>query len=172
MEPTESLSESAEARGTGKAEHARGGRAPGEQLSARPHSGAYRQPGYGLVLLAIVLAIVILVAAGDAALGRFLALVVLAAAMLLALRTAQVPDQMQRRAAILVGLAVMSALASLLTSRVAIGLENMLILVLVGITPIVLARRLVQNPEVTVQTLLGALSVYLLLGLFFAFVLS
>jgi hypothetical protein len=141
-----------------------------EEQGAAGRVPAHRRPGYELVLLAIVLAIIILAAAGDAALGRFLVVVVLAAALLLALRTAQVPGRLQRRAAILVGLAVVGALAALLTDRVTIGVENALTLLLIGVTPIVLARRLVRNPDVTAQSLLGALCVYLLLGLFFAYV--
>jgi hypothetical protein len=119
------------------------------------------------VLLAIVLAIIILSAAGNAA-GRFLALLVLAAALLLALRTARVPARTQRQAAVLVGLALLSALAATITSRVPTSFENTLTLVLVGSISLVLAQRLVQNPDVTTESLLGALCVYLLIGLFFA----
>jgi voltage-gated potassium channel Kch len=105
-------------------------------------------------------------------LGRLLALVVLAAALLLALRTARVPARLQRRAAVLVGLALVSALAALLSNRDTAGFEDALTLVLVGVTPVVLAARLVRNPDVTAESLLGALCVYLLSGLFFALVFS
>ena len=136
----------------------------------RMRSGTRRQPGYGLVLLAIIVAITILAAAGDVGTGYFLALLVLGAALVLALRTAQVSVVTQRWAAVIVGVAVLGAAAAVITSRSLTGFEDALILVLVGATPVVLARRLVQNPEVAGQSLLGALSVYLLIGLFFAYV--
>jgi hypothetical protein len=104
------------------------------------------------VLLAIVLAIVVLAAAGDTDLGRIVALVVLAAALLLALRIADVPVRTQRRATVLVAVALASALAAPLTGRATTGFENALSLVFVGLTPVVLANRLVQNPDVTAQT--------------------
>jgi hypothetical protein len=71
---------------------------------------------------------------------------------------------------VLVGLALLSALAALLSSRDTTGFEDALILLLIGVTPVVLAGRLVRNPDVTAQSLLGALCVYLLIGLFFAFI--
>ena len=135
----------------------------------RMRLGTRRQPGYGLVLLAIVLAIAILAAAGDVGAGYFLALSMLGAALVLALRMAQVSIVAQRWAAVIVGVAVLGAVATVMTSRSPTGFEDALILVLVGTTPVVLARRLVQNPELVGQPLMGALSVYLLIGLFFAY---
>jgi len=46
------------------------------------------------------------------------------------------------------------------------------LLILVGLTPLVLATRLVRNPEVNGQSLVGAACVYLLMGLFFALIYS
>jgi Ion channel len=128
------------------------------------------RPGYGLVLLAIVLAVSIISFAPDTATTRFLALVVLGAALLLALRTSRVSSQVERRAAMLVGLAVIAALGALVTGRGTPEFTAGLTLILVGLTPIVLATRLVRNPEVTTESLLGAACVYLLIGLFFALI--
>jgi Ion channel len=44
----------------------------------------------------------------------------------------------------------------------------MLATALVTVTPLIIARRLAQHPVVSVQTITGALSVYVLFGLFFA----
>src|SRR6476619_7002672 len=82
------------------------------EANGDPRSGR-RRPGYGLVLLAIVLAIVIIVFTPDGTAPRFLALIVLAAALLLALRTAEAPPRLQRHAAALVGLALTGAIGSL-----------------------------------------------------------
>jgi hypothetical protein len=99
-------------------------------------------------------------------------MVILAAALLLALRDAEVTARAQRRAVVIVALAVTSGLIALLTSSVPPGVTQALTLALIGVTPVVMARRLVQSPEVTAQSLIGALSVYLLLGMFFSFVFS
>jgi hypothetical protein len=104
--------------------------------------------GYGLVLLAIVLDIVIIATFGGAAVGRFLSMLLLSGALLLALCLAQVPVRTQRIAAVLVGIALVGALAMLLDNRSPTGFHDLLTLVLVGVTPVVLARRLVQNSNV------------------------
>jgi hypothetical protein len=133
--------------------------------------GPVRPPGYGLVLLAIVLAIFIVSVGKGGALGSLVALALLASALLLALRTAQVPHRQQRRAAALIGLSVLVGAGSIAANRSLVsGLDTLITSLLVAGTAIVLSRRLVQNPEVTGQTLLGAVCVYLLIGLFFAFV--
>jgi hypothetical protein len=144
---------------------------PDRSLPAGQRGDRPRPPGYGLVLLAIVLAILIVSVGKGGALGRLVALLVLASALLLALRTAQVPRRLQRRAAILVGLAVLVGVGSILANRALVpgGLDTLITSLLVAGTAVVLARRLVWNPEVTGQTLLGAVCVYLLIGLLFAF---
>ena len=124
------------------------------------------------MLLAIVLAIVIIVFTPDGTGPRILALIVLAAALLLALRTAEAPPRLQRRAAALVGLALIGAIGSLVAGRGTPEFTAALTLVLVGLTPLVLAARLVRNPEVNGQSLIGAACVYLLMGLFFALIFS
>jgi voltage-gated potassium channel len=124
------------------------------------------------VLLAIVLAILIIVFTPDGTVPRFLALFVLGAALLLALRTAEAPPRVQRYAAGIVGLASIGAIGSLVTDRGTPEFAATLTLVLVGLTPLVLASRLVRNPEVTGQSLIGAACVYLLMGLFFALIFS
>jgi hypothetical protein len=139
---------------------------------ATPAPGTIWKLGYELVLLALVLVIVITAAASGATLppGRFLSMVLLSSALLLALRLAQAPVRTQRIAGVLVGITLVGALAMLFDDRIPTGFHNLLSLVLVGATPVVLARRLVQNSDVSGQSVLGALCVYLLIGLFFALV--
>jgi ion channel len=131
-------------------------------------SGRRRPRGYGLILLAIVALIAVTAIAGDNALGRFVALVILAAALLLALRDAPVPSPVRRLAQAVAILAVLAELVALVSGGTPPVFTLVLTLLLVGVTPVILVRRLVRNPEVTTQSLVGALCVYLLLGLFFA----
>jgi Ion channel len=142
--------------------------APDQPQAPAPRTRLYRRPrGYGLVLLAIVLAIIVIAASSDGPVDRFLGLVVLAAALLLALRAAQVPRRMFRSAIVLIVLALAGGLAALLTGRGTPAFTGALTLIVVGLTPIVLATRLVRNPEVTAESLIGAVCVYLLIGIFF-----
>jgi hypothetical protein len=131
-----------------------------------------RKPRYGLVLVTIVLAILIITFAADNTLTRFVAMAVLGAALLLALRSAQAAPRLQRRAVALIGIALLGGLYAVLTGRATYDFSGVLTLVLVGLTSVVLAARLVRNPEVNVQSLIGAACVYLLMGLFFALLFS
>jgi hypothetical protein len=141
--------------------------------SPRPErTRGHRPRGYGLVLLTIVLAIVIASLGQANALYQWLSLLLIGAALLLALRTAEVHPRTQRLAAILVGVALIVGLLSSLPLITFVSSSLVLVIgaTLIAATSIVLAGRLVRNPEVTRQTIVGALCVYLLIGLFFAFV--
>jgi hypothetical protein len=131
-----------------------------------------RPRGYGLVLLTIVLAIVIASLGQGGPLSQWVSLLLISAALLLALRTAEVHPRTQRLAAVLVGIALVVGLLSSLPALTFVPASLVLVIgaALIAATSIVLAGRLVRNPEVTRQTIVGALCVYLLIGLFFAFV--
>jgi hypothetical protein len=131
-----------------------------------------QKPHYGLVLLAIILAILIIVFAPDTTITRFLATVIVGAALLLALRSAQASPRLVRHATALLGVAAVGALGAVVTGRDTNEFSTSLTLILVGLTPVVLAARLVRNPEVSAQSLIGAACVYLLMGLFFGLVYS
>ncbi len=131
-----------------------------------------QRPRYGLVLATIVLAIIIVTFAPDTNVTRFVAMAVLGAALLLALRSAQAAPRLQRQAVALIGIALIGGLGALVTGRGTSEFSSTLTLILVGLTPVVLATRLVRNPEVNAQSLIGAACVYLLMGLFFALIFS
>jgi hypothetical protein len=145
----------------------------GESSPAADARPRRRRPhGYGLVLLTIVLAILV------ASLGQYrvftqgLALILIGVALLLALRTADVHPRILRRAAVVVFVALLIGLLSSLPAVSFVPASVFLLIgaMLIAATSVVLAERLVQNPEVTRQTIIGALCVYLLIGLFFSFV--
>jgi hypothetical protein len=131
-----------------------------------------QKPRYGLVLAAIILAILIITFAPDTTITRFLSIVVVGAALLLALRSAQVPPRLMRQATALLGIAAIGALGATVTGGDTNEFSTALTLILVGLTPVVLATRLVRNPEVNAQSLIGAACVYLLMGLFFGLTFS
>ncbi|MBV9323783.1 MAG: hypothetical protein JO352_08365 [Chloroflexi bacterium] len=148
---------------------------PADEASpARGDARRHRPRGYGLVLLAIVLAILIASVVQGGALAQSVSLILIGAALLLALRTAEVSRRTRRSAAVLVVIAlIVGSLSSLPSVRfVPAGVVLVIGAILIAATSIVLAERLVQNPDVTRQTIVGALCVYLLIGLFFSFVFS
>jgi hypothetical protein len=125
---------------------------------------------YALVLLMIVLSILLMAVTDVAPVGRILTLMLVGGTLLYALHTSGLG--IFRLAAIVtagaVGLAILEVL---LTGRIrpAGGVDTAVAGVLVMITLIVIARRLVQHPAVNASTIAGALCIYLLVGLFFAF---
>jgi Ion channel len=129
-----------------------------------------RPAGFGLVLLAIVVSMIVIATIGDLPIGRFLAVGVIAAALLLALRAAEVPPRHHIQATVLTAVAVVGAFLALITGRGTPGFTGGIMLLLVVLTPVVLATRLVRNPDVTAQSLIGALCVYLLIGIAFELV--
>jgi hypothetical protein len=148
------------------------GNAADSAQSGRPRGPRRRPRGYGLVLLTIVLAIVIASLGQLSPVSEWVSLLLIGAALLLALRTAEVHPRTQRLAAALVGIALVVGLLSSLPLMTFVPGSLVLVIgaTLIAATSIVLAGRLVQNPEVTRQAIVGALCVYLLIGLFFAFV--
>jgi hypothetical protein len=146
---------------------------PAEMSQAAPAHARRRRPrGYGLVLLTIVLAIVIASIGQSGALTQSVSLALISASLLLALRTADVLPRTQRRAAVLVGFALLIGLLSSLPAVTFVPGSLVLVIgaALIAATSVVLAERLIRNPEVTRQTIVGAVCVYLLMGLFFSFV--
>ena len=80
---------------------------------------------------------------------------------------------MLRWAAVAIGLAVAGAsLALFIRSPAVDGASRATIALLTAVSPVVVGRRLLQHPRVEGSTIFGALCIYLLLGLFFAYLYS
>ena len=126
---------------------------------------------YPLVLLLIVMSILV-VALLDVAPFPIPTPILFGGTLLYALRTSGVAARLQALAAILVLGGVAVAIGSaLLTGRTgpASGIDAGVATVLVVLTPVAIARRLISHPAVNISTVAGALCIYLLVGLFFAF---
>ncbi len=128
---------------------------------------------FGLVLAAIVVAIIFQLAApyGDA--SRFIAIVLQSTVIVLALRAAGFHRHIVHvAAAILSGLAFVAGVALFGINDIAPAAPRILTLVLVLLTPAAIVagvvRELREDGRVTVQTIFCGLSLYLLLGLAFA----
>ena len=128
---------------------------------------------FGVVLLAIVAAMVFQLAAPNGDLSRFIAIVLQSAVIVLALRAAGFHRHIVKGAtAVLGGLALLVGVALIGINDVAPTAPRILTLVLVLLTPAAIVagviRELREDKRVTVQTIFCGLSLYLLLGLAFA----
>lgn len=139
---------------------------------------------YGVVLVLIIVLIVVLAGGQDQTWTRPGGVALVSAVLLYTLST----SGLRRRvlAGVLVALAVVFALSILEAAaldgqsaqalypspsvglRYGQGLADLFILVLVVITQVVIARRVVSHPVIEFNTVAGALSIYLLVGFGFA----
>jgi hypothetical protein len=127
---------------------------------------------YSLVLLLIGLSVIVVAVTDIAPLGRIAALILLGGTLLYTLRTSEVSPKLHRLATLVVLGGVAFAIVSILvTGRAGRsgGIDTGIAGLLLVITLVVLVRRLISHPAVNVSTVAGALCVYLLVGLFFAF---
>jgi Ion channel len=129
---------------------------------------------YGIVFVLVVLSFVVQEAAPDTDLTRVVVIWLQAATLVFAVRIAGADRQYVRLAA---AIAVVAAIAApvlwLVEGSVGDGVTAIATGLLVGVAPPVIAsglsRDLLSSREVTLETLSGVLSIYLLAGMFFSF---
>jgi hypothetical protein len=145
---------------------------------AAPARGDEATQRYGLLLAVLVASFAV---QGTAPAGNFwhaAVTILLGTSLLLALRSADMPRRRLRIAGVLVVAVVGAALAALLAGRSNLeeGFTAVANALMVGVAPpaivIGVIRSLRVRRTVTVQALFGALCLYLLAGMFFAFVYS
>jgi hypothetical protein len=131
---------------------------------------------YGLLLAVLIASFVVQGTAPTSDLWRGVVTVLLGAALILAFLAADMPARRLRIAALLVVVVVGAALVSLLIglSEAELGFTAIANALLVALAPPSIVagviRSLRAHHQVTVQVLFGALCLYLLAGMFFAFV--
>jgi Ion channel len=126
---------------------------------------------YALVLALIVLVILVTAATEGSPPGRVGALLLLGGGLLFALHTSRTAVELEGLAALAVLAALVLAVVSIVvTGRLGLvsRFDRAIVELLVVTTPVVIARRLVQHPTITSSTIIGALCLYLLIGLAFA----
>jgi len=130
-----------------------------------------RTGAYGLVLISILVSIICAASLGRSAWGRWVVATLQGATLILTLRISGVRRRTRLITFVLVALGVLVAGSTLLfsdsdTSRAALGAISGLLVV--G-APVAIARSALSHVQVTAQTVMAALSIYLLIGLFFVF---
>jgi Ion channel len=124
---------------------------------------------FGLVLL-LILATVMTVSLGAGPAGQFLGVCLSGFTLLFVLHTSDARRRTFRAALTIVVIAVVGAAAALL-----IGAERgstaagMIGLLLAFAAPLTILRRILASPTITVRIVLGALAIYLLVGLTYAY---
>ena len=129
------------------------------------------QDGYGLTLLLTVLTIGCLALAGVGTWGGLLGVVLAGGTLLFALRTSRARPRILRLGEALVAVSIAGATAALLAgqTQVAQGAMGVIGLAIAGIVPFVIIGNIVRSPQITYRLVIGALVVYLLLGLCYAY---
>lgn len=124
---------------------------------------------YGLVFLLLIGDYVLLTSGWRGSAALIVSSVWLGATILLAFHTSRVPRRVMRVVRLAVGVVVLSALvAGLAGGDEAAGAVLLLMSALVVASPIAIGWRIAHHATVTAQTILGALSIYVLIGLIFA----
>ena len=144
-------------------------RAPG--VSRRRHArDLVMGPDEFGVVLALILVTITVFAAVEGPFGKLISVALSGGTLLFVLHTAQASRRTFRVAAVVVTVAVLGAAGAMLfgdtAATSAAGLVGLLLAVL---APLVILRRIVLSPRITFRLVLGALAIYLLLGLIYAY---
>jgi hypothetical protein len=124
---------------------------------------------YGLVLL-LILATIMTISLGAGALGQFIGVCLSGFTLLFVLHTSDARRRTFRVALAVVVIAVGGAAVGLQSgSEYASTAAGLIGLLLAFAAPVVILRRILSSPTITVRLVLGALAIYLLVGLTYAY---
>lgn len=144
-------------------------RAPGQSRPAHLRETLARPDSFGVVLVLILLTILVFAAAIGPA-GQIVSVALSGGTLLFVLHTAGARHETFRVSAVVVTVALGSTAAALLLGDAvgtwAVGLVGLLLAI---VAPLVILRRIVLSTTITVHLVLGALCIYLLLGLAYGY---
>ena len=128
-----------------------------------------RHDDYGIALV-LILATIVMVSLGGGAAGQFIGVCLGGFTLLFVLHTSGAHRRTFQTAAVVVSVAVAGTAAGLLAGdqegTIATGLVGLL---LAFAAPLTILRRILRAETVTVRIVLGALAIYLLVGLAYAY---
>jgi hypothetical protein len=133
------------------------------------HSPGYR---YGTVLILLAATFVVMAAGPPDGITRVTTVFLQGLTLLAALLASRVSRRLLRGAAVVVTISLLGAIASVAisTSHDPTGAFFLLNVLLVATAPVVIGRALWKRQIVDIHTVLGAVCIYVLLGMMFAFV--
>lgn len=127
---------------------------------------------YGFVLV-LVLAAIVLLAVGGSSRGAWSAFAVLQASILLVALWTSGLGELARRTAIVVALATIATIAlQFVLASQGRGVTGIVNALLVVVTCVVIGLGVLDQREINTQSVLGVVTIYLLLGVLFTFVFS
>jgi hypothetical protein len=144
-------------------------RAPGQSRVARLRQILGGTDEFGVVLVLILLTIITFATAVGPA-GQVISVALSGGTLLFVLHTAEAGRRTFRISAVVVTVAVSSAaIALLLGDAVASSTAGLVGLMLALVAPLVILRRIFMSPTITFRLVLGALAIYLLVGLAYGY---
>lgn len=144
-------------------------RPPGESRRQQARDLLAREDDFGVAIVLILLTIIVFSSA-QGAWGQFVSVALSGGTLLFVLHTAGAHRRAFRASAVVVTIAVLGAgVAVLLGEAVATTAAGLIGLLLAVVAPIVILRRIVFSEIITFRLILGALAIYLLLGLAYAY---
>jgi hypothetical protein len=136
------------------------------------HPALYR---YGVVLSLVAVLVVFEIVTQDAAWSRAIAFALEAAALLVVVATSQARSAIRRARVLGISVAALLGVIGIASGALSLGLTFLLNGLVTGAIPLALIGgllRLIRSRGVTVQAVAGALAIYLLLGLLFAWIIA
>jgi hypothetical protein len=143
-------------------------RAPGETRRHQVREALASGDDFGVALVLILLTIIVF-ATAIGPIGQLVSVALSGGTLLFVLHTAGARPRTFRVSAIVVGLAVIGAALAVLFGAAATSSAGIVGLLLAVVAPVVILRRIAMSPTITFRLVLGALSIYLLLGLAYAY---
>jgi hypothetical protein len=158
--------------------------APSDDARGRKHLHAPRgwgadlersRPGarYGLVLLLLLVTFVFMAAGPTGDWVPLVTAILQGATLLLALAASESGARLIRLSVLLVAVAIAAGVVVLANGgHDARGYSNILSVFLVGVAPFAISAYLIRRRVIDVHTVLGAVCIYVFIGMFFAFIFS
>lgn len=124
---------------------------------------------YGIVIV-LILATIFTFALGQGAIGQLVSVCLSGFTLLFVLHTSDARGRSYRGASVIVTIAIVgAALGLLFGAEDGSAAAGMVGLLLAFAAPIVILRHILSSPTITIRLVLGALAIYLLLGLTYAY---
>lgn len=128
-----------------------------------------RGDSYGLLLILLLFSYVLLALVEDSPQGHGLVSLTFGAMLILALHTSHVRGRLMRLAVALTVIAVALAFAhAVVGGQGPLRVSAHMIFLLVTIAPIAILVRITRHPVINLETILGAVCAYVIIGMFFA----
>jgi hypothetical protein len=145
-------------------------RQPGESRRHQVRDALARRDDFGVVLV-LILVTILVVAVAEGPAGQMVSVALSGSTLLFVLHTAGAHRRTFRLSVAVVTVAVIGAAGALFLGQEEEGASaaRLIGLMLAVVAPLVILRRIALSPTITFRLVLGALSIYLLFGLAYAY---